>query len=88
MSETIAANYLDPQTLAAVGSLELRARMIVEGLMTGMIDDLNQREFDTVILRSQFYPMPVLTAIGQNYITTDLVEMNGFVYCIMRPRQE
>src|SRR5689334_10111656 len=29
-------NYLDPQTLAAVGSLELRARMIVEGLMTGM----------------------------------------------------
>lgn len=30
------ASYLDPQTLAAVGSLELRARMIVEGLMTGM----------------------------------------------------
>jgi uncharacterized protein (DUF58 family) len=33
---TAAANYLDPQTLAAVGSLELRARLIVEGLMTGM----------------------------------------------------
>lgn len=56
--------------------------------LTGMIDDLNQRQFDTVILRSQFYPMPVLTAIGQNYETTDLVEMNGFVYCIMRPRDE
>ncbi|MEX0653983.1 MAG: DUF58 domain-containing protein [Phycisphaeraceae bacterium] len=28
-------NYLDPQLLATVGSLELRARMIVEGLMTG-----------------------------------------------------
>ena len=28
--------YLDPQTLAQVGSLELRARMIVEGMMTGM----------------------------------------------------
>ena len=28
--------YLDPRTLARVGSLELRARLIVEGLMTGM----------------------------------------------------
>ncbi|MEM1353425.1 MAG: DUF58 domain-containing protein [Planctomycetota bacterium] len=29
-------SYLDPETLARVGSLEMRARMIVEGLMTGM----------------------------------------------------
>jgi uncharacterized protein (DUF58 family) len=28
--------YLDPHVLASVGSLELRARMIVEGIMTGM----------------------------------------------------
>jgi uncharacterized protein (DUF58 family) len=28
--------YLDPRTLARVGSLDLRARLIVEGLMTGM----------------------------------------------------
>ena len=28
--------YLDPKTLAAVGNISLRARMIVEGLMTGM----------------------------------------------------
>ena len=28
--------YLDPRTLAKVGSLELRARLIVEGVMTGM----------------------------------------------------
>lgn len=32
----VSSTYLDPQTLAAIGSLELRARMIVEGLMTGM----------------------------------------------------
>ncbi|MCE9589997.1 MAG: DUF58 domain-containing protein [Planctomycetes bacterium] len=31
-----ATDYLSPQTLSAVGSLELRARMIVEGLLTGM----------------------------------------------------
>ncbi|MBV8780555.1 MAG: DUF58 domain-containing protein, partial [Phycisphaerae bacterium] len=28
--------YLEPRTLAKVGSLELRARLIVEGLMSGM----------------------------------------------------
>jgi len=30
------ANYLDPRTLASIASLELRARMAVEGMMTGM----------------------------------------------------
>src|SRR3954467_6594460 len=28
--------YLDPRTLARISSLDLRARLIVEGLMTGM----------------------------------------------------
>src|SRR5437588_10138955 len=28
--------YLDPRTLARVASLDLRARLVVEGLMTGM----------------------------------------------------
>ena len=28
--------HLDPRTLARIGSLDLRARLIVEGLMTGM----------------------------------------------------
>jgi len=28
--------YLDPRTLARIGSLDLRARLVVEGLMTGM----------------------------------------------------
>jgi len=31
-----ASTYLDPHTLAAIGALDLRARMIVEGVMTGM----------------------------------------------------
>lgn len=30
------ASYLDPETLAAVGPLDIRARMIVEGLMQGL----------------------------------------------------
>jgi uncharacterized protein (DUF58 family) len=38
MSESAAdyRKYLDPRTLARVSSLDLRARLIVEGLMTGM----------------------------------------------------
>src|SRR5689334_20282545 len=36
MPATETPNYLDPKTLASVASLELRARLIVEGLMTGM----------------------------------------------------
>src|SRR5438034_3750262 len=38
MTDTITdyRRYLDPRTLAKVGSIELRARLIVEGLMTGM----------------------------------------------------
>jgi uncharacterized protein (DUF58 family) len=38
MPETLAdyRRYLDPRTLARVSSLDLRARMIVEGLMAGM----------------------------------------------------
>jgi len=30
------ATHLDPATLSAIDSLDLRARMIVEGLMAGM----------------------------------------------------
>jgi uncharacterized protein (DUF58 family) len=36
MPQTPLTSYLDPQTLASISPLELRARMIVEGLMTGM----------------------------------------------------
>ena len=35
-SSTDYRKYLDPRTLARIGSLDLRARLIVEGLMTGM----------------------------------------------------
>ncbi len=55
--------------------------------LTEMLAMLNAQAFDTVILRAQFYPPPVLDAIGQQYETVDLIQMNGFVYCIMRPRE-
>jgi len=38
MSDTLTdyRRYLDPRTLARIASLDLRARLIVEGVMTGM----------------------------------------------------
>ena len=55
--------------------------------LTEMLQMLDQQAFDTIVLRAQFYPPPVLDMIGQRYETKDLVQMNGFVYCIMRPRE-
>ncbi|MEJ2747336.1 MAG: hypothetical protein P8183_05420, partial [Anaerolineae bacterium] len=54
--------------------------------LTEMLAMLDNQAFDTVVLRAQFYPPEVLNVIGQRYETTDLVEMNGFVYCVMTPR--
>lgn len=54
--------------------------------LTEMVAMLDERAFETVILRAQFYPPPVLAAIGRNYETVELVEMNGFVYCILESR--
>lgn len=54
--------------------------------LTEMLAMLDAQAFDTVILRAQFYPPPVLDVIGQRYETAELIEMNGFVYCVMRSR--
>lgn len=54
--------------------------------LTEMLSMLNNQEFDSIVLRAQFYPPPVLDAIGQQYETVKLVQMNGFVYCLMHPR--
>ena len=54
--------------------------------LTEIVAMLNAQAFDTIVLRAQFYPPPVLEVIGQQYETVDLVQMNGFVYCLMEPR--
>ena len=35
--------------------------------ITEMVGMLNEQAFDTIVLRAQFYPPPVLDAIGQQY---------------------
>lgn len=54
--------------------------------LSAMLQMLEEAAFDAVVFRAQFYPPPVLDVIGQRYTTTHLVEMNGFVYCILHPR--
>jgi hypothetical protein len=54
--------------------------------VTEMVEMIYERCFGLVIFRAQFYPPPVLEAIGQNYDVVDHVEMNGFTYAILRPR--
>jgi hypothetical protein len=54
---------------------------------SALIDHINRQAFDLVIFRAQFYPPPVLQAIGQNYQPVDHVCMNGFTYHLLRPRR-
>ena len=52
---------------------------------TSMESMIRKEEFGLVIMRAQFYPPPVLAAIGQHYGLVEHVPMNGFNYIIMKP---
>jgi hypothetical protein len=52
---------------------------------TELIERIYDQEFGVAVFRAQFYPPPVLDAVGQNYRVVDHVCMNGFYYIIMWP---
>ena len=52
-----------------------------------IVERINRQEFDVVIFRAQFYPQPVLDAIGQNYQPVEHLCMNGFYYHILWPHR-
>ena len=52
-----------------------------------IIRRIEAEEFGVVIFRAQFYPQPVLEAIGQHYRPVEHVCMNGFYYHILLPRR-
>ncbi len=54
---------------------------------TELIERINRQEFGVVIFRAQFYPQPVLDAIGQNYQPVEHLCMNGFYYHILWPHR-
>ena len=47
---------------------------------------IERRAFGLVILRAQFYPPPVLAALGAHYQPVAEIPMNGFTYRILAPR--
>ena len=51
-----------------------------------LVEMINQKAFGVIVLRAQFYPDPVLQAIGQKYRSTDEVDMNGFTYHVLVPK--
>jgi len=54
---------------------------------TEIVARINRQEFGAVIFRAQFYPPPVLGAIGKNYQSVEQVCMNGFYYHVLWPRR-
>ena len=54
---------------------------------TEIVERINRQEFGVVIFRAQFYPPPVLKAIGKNYQPVEQLCMNGFYYHVLWPRR-
>jgi len=52
-----------------------------------IIERIEAQHFGLVIFRAQFYPPPVLEAIGQNYKPVEHICMNGFYYHILWPHR-
>lgn len=55
---------------------------------TELIEMVHRQKFGAIVLRAQFYPVPVLQAIDNTYRTTEVIAMNGFEYIIKRPVDE
>lgn len=53
---------------------------------SSLISLIEAQAFDGVVLNAQFYPLPVLQALGQAYAPVGEVNMNGFTYRLLRPQ--
>ncbi len=52
----------------------------------GLIAMIENQDFALIVLRAQFYPVPILEAVGGSYEHDVEILMNGFKYIILRPR--
>ncbi len=55
---------------------------------TELIASIDRQAYGLVVLRAQFYPPPVLQAIGARYEPIDDILMNGYQYRILAPRAD
>ncbi|MGJ3238877.1 MAG: glycosyltransferase family 39 protein [Anaerolineae bacterium] len=59
----------------------------LNGMWNGdeLIADIDDQIFGLIIFRAQFYPVPVLEAVGEHYVIDETVRLNGFEYQLLRP---
>lgn len=66
--------------------------LYLNGLYDGseLVEMVNNREFEFIVYRAQFYPYNMLEAVALNYEedTEAAIYMNGFRYIIMRPKAD
>ncbi len=55
---------------------------------TDLIAMIDRQAFGLVVFRAQFYPPPVLQAIGARYEPLTEITMNGFPYRLLVPRRD
>ncbi|MFN8596915.1 MAG: glycosyltransferase family 39 protein [Anaerolineae bacterium] len=55
---------------------------------TDLIAMIDRQAFGLVVFRAQFYPPPVLQAIGARYEPLTEITMNGFPYRLLTPRRD
>lgn len=55
---------------------------------SALIQMIENQEFGVIVLRAQFYPTPVLIAIGTYYERVETIQMNGFDYLIWQPIED
>lgn len=53
-----------------------------------LVEMIAEQQFGLIILRAQFYPVPVNIAITTYYEEVEQIVMNGFGYMILYPRDE
>lgn len=61
-----------------------------KGLYDGseLIHMIEDQAFGLIVFRAQFYPVPILQAVGRAYKRVEVIPMNGFEYMILRPNPE
>lgn len=55
---------------------------------TNLMQMIENQEFSIVIRRGDFFPEPILVAIGTYYDFDEAIEMNGFAYQLWRPIED
>jgi hypothetical protein len=87
--EQIVTNPTQLRNLWASNPWDDQGRMVYDLYdPSNLVEMVRDQAFGYVIYRAQFYPQPVLDAVAEAYITKEVIQMNGFEYIILEPREQ